>query len=1253
MPVTVDPLHNFMQGLSDFWAASFRDLTHMEAMHEGTQVLVGQAYLDLLHEVLGTSLQHAPLFDKKYYRLLLIREDEIAFSEGASVDDDRYLLRDDEQIEGAPLLLNKVILPTRVMEDRVDYDVSGGQVRFRVDPFNAGPVVTLQDNQDVNFLTGLNILAPVVVGDTVNLTAGLPEAPATFVVTAVRPRELDVAPTTPFSVATEEQVSPSVLTYSVGDNSPLFNNHVAPIIGTAVTTRRQESLGTSAALYPVRSVEATFPSSVRNLQSEAWVTFGVRPGDALQLRIENAPAVESVIRFVDGSDLRLAALAEEHRLDLRSRTVHLTILRTPHDHEKRGIPTPGQARAYQAIVAAPVTATSTILAPGAIASWVGQYVYLDDSGAPTNSGFYRVNSVVVGISATLARTTPFLLSFGPFLTLLVDHGPMLTDAPRAVYTQQHIDPGTVVISGRRVVPRGPDHPVGGNVEEGVDFAIDYEEGAITYLSVWDPLFPSTSSFNWRLRVARVTYLLRNDLAPGGVWVSLAAYSFGDVVQFPAGSGTYYVALEASADLVFDPEKWALYDKLFDLDATSNVRELAAWATDMLLDRERLYTTFGYLLGYRKPSSEQYRALLRGVAQLFVLGPTLERIESALNVMAGYPVIRDDGEVLQGFESAYRVVSTLPDVRQGDGGRIYDFNYGRNGNLVLAGSQFQSPDAGFLASDVGAVVRVAVGSSVREFFVTSVVGPTAAVVSPAVLADEFNVRWEYSHVEWSKRFVVDSPNVTYVFSQDDVDGAIVVQDAVNPGNSRSFRILAVESPRTLVLESEFRLVDESGLSWRVTRTRTHQVSTSRDAYFLPAEAPVRPELTDPANFNVLVLHAFEALTTAIEVVDYIRDPTWWRNVVIPREVLQLADEDPGRRVVGPQLIPNSALPLDQARVGDPGLLIGRDDEGRPGIERAGPATWLGGPWVRLDFPPPVPKARATDPRTYLTVSSGDFAGSFQILEVNTAGDEVRLDRFPPPAAAAHLPPEALPSVALPPILLRRTVPFVMMDRFLQWHAFTIRIDTNGALSPEFIDEAAGLIQQAKAGYTFAYLEPTTSFRDELTIAELFEVAYGPEWVERFLAILNELRVGTEVLVGEWHFYLTSFQAGVQGAPGPLAFVMTPVFPYVPDRHRFVFARFSSGTAAGVRLSEGVHYAINYATGAVAAPLVDAGPWQIEYVACGLKVHAALAPWWTTPGFFPGETPLAVAGTDPLVRVNPGMTLVDLGVVDRAVEITIGP
>jgi hypothetical protein len=153
---------------------------------------------------------------------------------------------------------------------------------------------------------------------------------------------------------------------------------------------------------------------------------------------------------------------------------------------------------------------------------------------------------------------------------------------------------------------------GADVVEDVDYTVDYELGRIIQLTPWQVDSANKVNYQW----------LQEVFPYAGVVAGSPPYFFTGVI-----SGT----------------------------TTVRVTQLAFWAPDALVDRFILSNNFGSLINRTGPSSEDYRAFLLGIFQLYILGPVLSRIESAMNVILGLPVIRDDGEVL------LDVVMTGPDT----------------------------------------------------------------------------------------------------------------------------------------------------------------------------------------------------------------------------------------------------------------------------------------------------------------------------------------------------------------------------------------------------------------------------------------------------------------------------------------------------------------------------------------------------------------------------------------------------------------
>jgi hypothetical protein len=90
--------------------------------------------------------------------------------------------------------------------------------------------------------------------------------------------------------------------------------------------------------------------------------------------------------------------------------------------------------------------------------------------------------------------------------------------------------------------------------------------------------------------------------------------------------------------------------VFAAKDVGRVKQISLWVPETLVDRFTLYYNYGSLLNRFSASSEVYKAFLRGILHLYVSGPVLERIESALNLAAGYPLVRSDGEILSGYDN---------------------------------------------------------------------------------------------------------------------------------------------------------------------------------------------------------------------------------------------------------------------------------------------------------------------------------------------------------------------------------------------------------------------------------------------------------------------------------------------------------------------------------------------------------------------------------------------------------------------------
>lgn len=511
---------------------------------------------------------------------------------------------------------------------------------------------------------------------------------------------------------------------------------------------------------------------------------------------------------------------------------------------------------------------------------------------------------------------------------------------------------------------------------------------------------------------------------------------------------------------------ALFTGNFTATTNVRVREVSMWAVDALVDDARLYTVYGHYFGAQRPSSEAYRSLIRGLMQLYTFGPVVDRIESALNVMAGLPTIRDDGEVLQGYDNGL-------DDSGVDG--------------ALSGSTFTSATASFVDTDLG--------------------------------------------------------------------GYIQILDAANAANIGVFKIMEVYGSTSVLLEG-LSFVAESGLSWEFSRTDTQTVTTSRTTYEYPRRIPMRTDVIDPGNVGSLTFRAFEALTLAAIVTDYIKDPTWWYNITVPRSILDSVN--PVDRTASPQLLPNVVGPVSELRIGDPGFYIGATEDGEPtgyAQVNSAPITLpyiLGVPQsVILTYGATgdtVVKTASLPPGPYLTVAQivaalnnplnwiGGVLPEVTIEADLVGGIRIYTDRLGPTTELTVSGTSGLPfpgGTAYGFVGFHHRAAFILMDRYLKTHLLAVIIDKNVDLSGVLIQDMQRVLLDLKPASSMLYFQPVTAFDDELTIQEYTldvtpKISIVPDV---FTDEDNVWRVGSSWLIGDgWQFSSTS-GGGITIGTGP--------------------------------------------------------------------------------------------------------------------------
>jgi hypothetical protein len=269
--------------------------------------------------------------------------------------------------------------------------------------------------------------------------------------------------------------------------------------------------------------------------------------------------------------------------------------------------------------------------------------------------------------------------------------------------------------------------------------------------------------------------------------------------------------------------------------------------------------------------------------------------------------------------------------------------------------------------------------------------------------------------------------------------------------------------------------------------------------------------DSASIGVLQFQAFEALTTAIRVTDYVQDPEWWHSITIPLNIMP--DAPTARRVVTPQLYPNVLGPAGNANVGDPGFYVGRDEdsgnqaEGTTGILSAGNI-----------FDVATNTFDLTSVGGYVEIYAAANPANIGVFKIVTYVSATRVTLLP----AAPFVPETLlhwgyfqGHVTAHPY--RHNAAFILVDRFLKLHMFAVLVDASVHLTGLLVNDLQKILSDVKPVHTALYFRPTTVFRDVINLSEEIILKMVRRQEEEIAVIDNSYLIGSSWVIGDtWKF-----------------------------------------------------------------------------------------------------------------------------------------
>jgi len=695
MPTIGNNPRTLLHGLSDFWTRFYADYEELTALYQGTELLLAQTYLDMLSSFLNISVAETPIFNTDYFKLILAREDNLVYDQALNPVDDRYVMPMPDDVVEAHILQNKVIEPTASMEEESGYQLDTTLYDFRFDADPSGePLRELASTLEGHLLTyGSGALTRFYVD-------GEDDKPFAKAKVGHWLRILNSGSGNNLTYRIGEVLdSQAVLlqgTISLPEandgllHGTLFDSEFAPIAGFAQRSVGVECGGTFDDPTRRKTVHEGGTLEMGSWYADTPVGLGVRKGDLIRVFDRDAvpsPPLDFAIIVVRHDKVYIskdvaipegtAAVADYVVLreppDTDVTLEQLTFIQTNQD--KSGVL--GSIEYDGGLGKVVFNISGATPAPQQFAaSDKFRYITLTTGGYITCTG-------TLGGDGTLTRTGGVISN--PF-DRMVSNGQVKisgsTNGQDGTYLLTSITSGTVAklaqggfvpeavtmeftwldgveVKGVRNIGTYKVKNFHTNLQVALDLGVCYDDtfnGAIEW-ELHDG-YIAKLAHEYIVKDSVKIYAGAGDQFTGGLHDVKEGDEFfvnrsdGKIVQIGRLAGTWGITVLGSADYSWLMEVLGTGTTgVFDSTVTEvQVTEVAMWGPDVKVDKFHLYQNYGYLINRFAASSETYREFIRGVFQLYILGPTLQRIESALNVLVNMPVIRDDGEILLEYDT---------------------------------------------------------------------------------------------------------------------------------------------------------------------------------------------------------------------------------------------------------------------------------------------------------------------------------------------------------------------------------------------------------------------------------------------------------------------------------------------------------------------------------------------------------------------------------------------------------------------------
>jgi hypothetical protein len=127
-------------------------------------------------------------------------------------------------------------------------------------------------------------------------------------------------------------------------------------------------------------------------------------------------------------------------------------------------------------------------------------------------------------------------------------------------------------------------------------------------------------------------------------------SLFDPLMIMESNNEYRIGKFGSNNFIYFKSNPFEFDNVAFRDFGSN-KQVALWLSEISLDKLNLWLNYGYQVDVFEESSQGYKDFLRGVYYYYTHGPQVTRVASALNIIAGIPVIATDDEIILSVSSS--------------------------------------------------------------------------------------------------------------------------------------------------------------------------------------------------------------------------------------------------------------------------------------------------------------------------------------------------------------------------------------------------------------------------------------------------------------------------------------------------------------------------------------------------------------------------------------------------------------------------